>query len=47
MQANKSKLLIAGLLAANAAKALTLGGDQDNTAPVALAQVQSGSQTAV
>lgn len=42
MQANKSKLLIAGLLAANAAKALTLTGESDN-APVALAQVQAGS----
>jgi hypothetical protein len=47
MQANKSKLFIAGLLAANAAKALTLGGDQADSAPATLAQVQSGSQTAV
>ena len=47
MQANKSKLFIAGLLAANAAKALTLGGDQADNAPAALAQVQSGSTSAI
>ena len=43
MQANKSKLFIAGLLAANAAKALTLGGDRATAAPAGLAQVQSSS----
>jgi hypothetical protein len=44
MQANKpKKLILASLLAANAAKALHLGGEQTSTAPAALAQVQSES----
>ena len=43
MQANTSKLIVAGLLAANTARALHLGGEQTSTAPAALAQVQSES----
>ena len=43
MQANKSKLFIAGLLAAQAAEALNLGNEQASTAPAALAQIQTES----
>jgi len=43
MSANKSKLIFAGLLAANAAKALHLGSDQATTAPASLAQIQAES----
>jgi hypothetical protein len=43
MQPNKLNKLIAGLLAANAAKALHLGGERSSGAPATLAQVQAES----
>ena len=43
MQAYKSKLIIAGLLTAQAAKALNIGNEQTRPPPAALAQIQAAS----